>query len=109
VEIPPADPAWHDIAREWYESLAISGQSTYYEPSDWRTARYVAQAMSVNLKADRFSAQLFASVMGAMTELLTTEGARRRSRVELQRVKASPNDVPSPKVIAMDAYRQAAS
>jgi hypothetical protein len=87
------DPAWHPIAVEWFESLASSGQSRFYEPSDWATARYVAHAMSVNLNSGaRLSGQLFASVMSAMVELLTTEGARRRARVELEKVepKAPP-------------------
>jgi hypothetical protein len=91
---PAADPGWHDLAQEWYQSLARSGQAVYYQPSDWATARYVAEAMSRNLGNSRFSAQLFAAVMGAMTELLTTEGARRRVRIELERAahNADPDE-----------------
>lgn len=92
-EIPPttltADPEWHSIAAEWFKSLAASGQSQFYEASDWATARYVAEAMSRNLSSgERFSAVLFAAVMSGMTELLTTEGSRRRARLELEREKA---------------------
>lgn len=103
VEAPPADEEWHPIARSWYESLAESGQSQFYEPSDWAHARYVAEAMSVNLSASRFSAQLFASVLSGMTELLTTEGARRRARVEIARELGDESDAP---VTAMDDYRK---
>lgn len=85
VPEPDEDPAWHPIALEWYRSLSKSGQSKFYEPSDWQVARYVAQAMSVNLTAGRFSAQLFAAVLSAMTNLLATEGDRRRLRLELER------------------------
>ena len=105
--IPEPHEDWHPIALDWYESLADSGQSQYYEASDWATAVYVAEAMSRNLSAGKFSAQLFQSVHSAMTELLTTEGARRRARIELERHN---NEVVTedPKVALMDAYRQAA-
>lgn len=86
VVAPEPDDAWHPIALRWYESLADSGQARYYEPSDWATACYLAEAMSRNLFAgQRFSAQLFAAVMSGMSNLLVTEGDRRRVRMELER------------------------
>lgn len=105
VECPPADESWHEIARDWYGSLATSGQAVFYQPSDWATARYVAEAMSRGLQASRFSAQLFAAVSSAMTELLTTEGARRRARLEIQRGR-SGEEKPA-EVTALDDYRAA--
>ena len=105
--MPEADPDWHPIAIQWYEALPDSGQSQYYEQSDWAVAVYVAEAMSRNLKAGKFSAQLFQSVMSAMTDLLTTEGSRRRARIELERLGNEPAPA-DPKVALMDAYRQAA-
>lgn len=86
VEVPPANPAWHPIALGWYESLKTSGQAQFYEPSDWWAAQYVADAMSRNLKQrQKFSSVLFAAVMSGMTDLLTTEAARRRVRLEIER------------------------
>lgn len=108
VPVPEADPRWHSIARQWYESLAESGQSRYYEPSDWWTAQYLAEAMSRNLDSDRFSAQLFAAVMAGATELMTTEGARRRLRLELQRPQpdeAPGEDEGGARVTRLDEYR----
>lgn len=105
VAVPAGDPDWHPIARDWYASLAVSGQSVFYEPSDWQTARFVAESMHRNLSAARFSAQQFAATMAAMTELLTTEGARRRARVELEREQGEA--VLPASVVAMDAYRDA--
>lgn len=108
TEMIPANPEWHDVARQWYESLAESGQSEFYEASDWATAHYVAEAMSRNLLQGRFSAQLFAAVMSGMTELLTTEGARRRARIELERAKDDGDSETSAKVAQMNEYRKAA-
>lgn len=106
AQCPPADESWHQIARDWYDSLARSGQAVFYEPSDWATARYVAEAMSRGLSSSRFSAQLFAAVSSAMTELLTTEGARRRARLEIERGKPGEKEKPAG-VTALDDYRSA--
>lgn len=106
-DIPDAHDGWHPIAHDWFESLKVSGQAQYYEASDWATAVYVAEAMSRNLASGKFSAQLFQSVSSAMTELLTTEGARRRARVELQREMADERPA-DPAVALMEDYRKAA-
>jgi len=105
VVAPPAEPHWHSLAVDWYESLAKSGQSAFYEPSDWATARYVAEAMSRNLENSRFSAQLFAAVMAASTTLLVTEGDRRRLRVELERAAAAVDADEEAAVAELDEWR----
>lgn len=103
VTVPAPNPDWHPIALGWYRSLISSGQSRWYEPSDWWTAVYLAEAMSANLTdGGRMSAQMFASVMSGMTELLTTEGARRRARIELQRAVPAVDAG----VAALDDYRK---
>lgn len=90
---PEPEPDWHPIARRWYESLVNSGQSFFFEPSDWAQAAYVAEAMSRNLnQGQRLSGQLFASVISAASDLLTTEGSRRRLRIELSKAEASEVD-----------------
>lgn len=92
VPVPEPDGAWHQIAQDWFRSLGASGQSAFYEPSDWQTARYVAEAMSRNLESGKFSAMLFSSVMSAMSSLLATEGDRRRLRIELERAAVEDAD-----------------
>jgi hypothetical protein len=82
----------HPIARRWYRSLKESGQAALYEPSDWAAAVLVAEAMTRLLASARLSAVGFAAVWSAMGELLTTEGARRRARVELERGEESDGD-----------------
>ncbi|MEU1214302.1 hypothetical protein ABZ424_18135 [Streptomyces sp. NPDC005790] len=103
-QVPEADPNWHPIAIEWFESLFDSGQSFFYERSDIAQARYVAEAMSRNLsQGQRISGQLFASVISAAGELLTTEGARRRLNVEL--TKSGPDDIDTGLDELLDSYR----
>lgn len=102
--VPSPDPEWHSIALDWFNSLKDSGQAQFYEASDWASARYVAEAMSRNLnQGQKFSSMLFSAVMAGMTELLTTEGARRRARVELERA-AEPEKPAS--VSIMEDYRR---
>lgn len=104
VAIPKANTRWHPIARDWFTSLSESGQSQFYEPSDWQAARYVAEAMSRNLKqTTRFSAVMFAAVWSAMGDLLSTEAARRRVRMEIER--GAVDEAPAG-VTAISDYRR---
>jgi hypothetical protein len=87
VEVPAADDAWHPLARDWYVSLSASGQKSLLEPSDWAQARVWAHLLSVELFKDKPSAMMVAAWASGAAELLTTEGARRRLRIELERAK----------------------
>ena len=99
---PPACPAsLHPLARSWYKSLSDSGQSKFYEPSDWQDARVLATILSKALAFGRGSAQQFNIWQTGATQLLTTEGARRRMRMEIERGK------PEAPVSDMEAYRRA--
>ena len=102
VGIPLGDPTWHPVALGWFDSLFVSGQSRFYEQSDVAKARYVAQAMSKNLTQGNFSSVLFAAVISAASELLDTEGSRRKLRLELQRTEETPV-----KPIDITGYRKA--
>lgn len=104
VPVPDPDESWHPIARRWYVALGESGQSRFYEPSDWAAAQYAAEAMSRNLSDGRFSAQLFTGIWSAMNDLLTTEGDRRRVRMELQRPTGGEGNEG---VTVLDDYRAA--
>src|SRR5690606_31091150 len=85
VLVPEPNPEWHPVAVEWYTSLAASGQSQFFEPSDWASAYYVAVTMSINLQAGRFSSELFKAVWSAVTDRPASAGCRRRERLETER------------------------
>ncbi|WP_327073318.1 hypothetical protein OG196_15120 [Kitasatospora purpeofusca] len=106
--VPRVSGDWHPIAARWFRSLKESGQAQFYEASDWSTAYYIAEAMSRNLEQGKFSAQLFQSVLSGMTDLLTTEGARRRARVELERLEQGEDPREAAHLVLMEQYRQAA-
>lgn len=105
VSIPATDAEWHPAAARWYESLAASGQARWFEPSDWAQAWVWAEFLSRALyQGERPSSQLIAAWSAGATELLTTEGARRRLRIELARAGAVDEDAESA-VTALDEYR----
>ncbi|MFF8829322.1 hypothetical protein [Streptomyces sp. NPDC015131] len=88
-DLPEPEDSWHEIATDWYLSLRESGQAAFYQPSDWATARYAAELMSRLLNTDRApNGQLVAALNSVMSALLTTEGDRRRARIELERKPA---------------------
>lgn len=106
VVTPDPSPEWHPAARGWFDSLAASGQSAFYEPSDWWEAYFIAEAMSRNLnQGAKFSAVLFSSIVSAMGELLTSEGSRRRVRLELERSGVGDEDEDA-SVSELNAYRK---
>ncbi|MCK2144897.1 hypothetical protein MWG58_29070 [Streptomyces sp. WAC00276] len=106
-DLPDPDPLWHPIATDWYLSLQESGQAAFYQPSDWAMARYAAELMSRGLAADKPpNGQYVAALNSVMASLLTTEGDRRRARIELERKKTGPTLAP---VKPLDAYRDLAS
>ncbi|MEV0556221.1 hypothetical protein AB0I27_22565 [Streptomyces sp. NPDC050597] len=106
-DLPDADPLWHPIAVDWYLSLRESGQAAFYQPSDWAVARYAADLMSKVLLSERGpNGQLVAALNSVMSSLLTTEGDRRRARMELERQKPAGPKLAS--VSPLDSYRDIA-
>jgi len=103
-DLPEPDGSWHPVATEWYLSLRESGQAVFYQPSDWAMARYAAELMSRGLMEDRPpNGQYVAALNSVMASLLTTEGDRRRARIELER-KPTVKSVPA-SVTAIADYR----
>lgn len=117
---PSADPEWHPVARQWFESLVGSGQSRFYEPSDWAAAVVLAESISREFKPQPFTvgkgddahfemvemapkgASLAAWLKG-MAALMVTEGERRRAGLELQRGPVGVEEVGD--VSELDEYR----
>ena len=81
IPIPDADPDWKPLAQSWFRSLKLSGQSDFYEASDWATAVAAASAYDIFLRTHN------ASILGSFVRLSERLGAtitdRKRSRIEL--------------------------
>ena len=79
--IPEANPRWLPQARSWYNSLALSGQSDFYEASDWATAIIAAQSFDTFLRT--CNASVLASFVRLSERLCATVTDRKRSGIEL--------------------------
>lgn len=79
--IPEASQRWHATARSWYNSLKLSGQSSFFEPSDWATAVAAAEMYDRFLRTD--NASILAQFVRLTERLGCTELDRKRGRIEL--------------------------
>jgi hypothetical protein len=111
VRIPRADPNWHPIAKMLYKSLKESGQSDWYQNSDWAFAYSLCEDLSEykNPNVDRNgvlytkrSGQMLQTIYSAMERLLVAEGDRRRVRIELHEPEP---EVESAAVLAIADYK----
>lgn len=106
VEALEPDPDWHPVAVQWFRSLAVSGQSAFYESSDWASAFVLAESMSRELHPQPVidkdggvtmvrmppKAASVSAWLKGMTALLATEGDRRRAALELVRPTVDEED-----------------
>lgn len=90
---PPAeDRGWHVSAKRWFRSLKQSGQAVFYEQSDWAYAQLAADLLSSEMKREKPRAVMISQILSMMDNLLTSEGARRRVRIELIRAEQNQDD-----------------
>lgn len=80
----------HPFIVDFYQSLIDSAQSRFYEPSDWQYARWLCFAMNDYISGGKPSAVMFQSINSALSDLLITEGERRRVRLEIERGQNTP-------------------
>lgn len=103
VEVPEVRGGVDPLAASLVEALAASAQSRFFEPSDWWLASLMVEAVD-DYMGGRRSATKLAEIRALATELMMSEGQRRRLRLEIDR---EPADVgPSEGVTALDEYRK---
>lgn len=100
LEQPECREDLHPRAAGWYRSLASSGQARFYTDSDWQVALICAEAIDLFMKTGR--ATLLAEIRSLQSQLLATEGERRRVKLELERSKSEE----SGDVSELDEYRR---
>lgn len=103
VKPPAEDKDWHIAAKRWFRALKKSGQSQFYEPSDWAFAQWACDLMTKEMSREDPRAAMIGELTSMMDNLLTSEGARRRLRVELQRGEDSSDG--DADVVVMSMYK----
>jgi hypothetical protein len=115
VEIPQPDPNWEPLTELTFRSFMSSGQVIWMEPSDWATLYVLCETLDRWLKPQDvkvgqtgsmgqesgggdieyiFEKKIVAmpggvlsSILKGLSELMATEGSRRKLRIELERNK----------------------
>jgi hypothetical protein len=105
VAIPRSSTRWAAQARRWYRALATSGQSQFFEPSDWAYAQLLADLLTDELDG-KPRATMVNAILASMSKLGTTESDRRRMRIEVER--ADDDDAEDDDVAILDQYRRVA-
>lgn len=102
-------PNAHPMVKDLYESMKISGQARYLEPSDWQYARVTFHFLNKLLKTRKGppSAMMLATVNQMMTSLLLTEGDRRRVRIEVERSQLGDDGEDAKVIPISQVYRDA--
>lgn len=103
VEVPELREGLHPLAAEVVDTLAGSAQSRFFEPSDWWLAKLLAEAVD-DYMAGRRSATKLAEIRALATELMMSEGQRRRLRLEIDRDAGGSDE--DAQVTAIDEYRR---
>jgi hypothetical protein len=94
VEVPQlglVDP--HPIISQLWSGMVASAQARYFEPTDWAFARLTLHFADAQVKAGRVNGQVLATVHSMLSDLLVTEGSRRKVRVEVEREAVKDNVV----------------
>lgn len=92
VTAPAEDRTWHVSAKRWFRSLKKSGQAIFYEPSDWAYAQVCGDLLSMEMQREKPRSVMISQILSMMDNLLTSEGARRRARIELMRAEQDQDD-----------------
>jgi hypothetical protein len=112
THIPEPDPDWHPIATRIWNGLVNSGQSDFFQDSDWAFLFSVCEDLSAYKKPlitkdgveyHKRSGQMLQTIYSALERLLVTEGDRRRARIELT---APEPEGPEASVTAINSYRE---
>jgi hypothetical protein len=101
VTIPNAPRDWHPIARRMWDSLKTSGQTEFFQDSDWAFAYSLCDDLSVYKKPHvtrdgeeyiKRSPEMLKAILGGLERLMFTEVDRRKVRIELHEPEPEQDD-----------------
>jgi len=81
IPIPEASPRWRPTVQSWFRALSLSGQSEFFEASDWATAVAAAEGYDIFLRT--YNASVYAQFLRLSERLGCTFVDRARARIEL--------------------------
>ena len=105
----PADKSWLPSIQAIWTSLGDSGQSVFYEASDWAEAWLVCETLDIAYttpgnQTGQLSAALITTALNMLGNFGTTEADRRRLKMEL--IKPDADGAEDAVVVQMNEYKQ---
>lgn len=90
IPIPGANPKWKPEAQSWFRALKLSGQSEFFEASDWATAVAAAGAYDIFLRT--YNGNILTQFNRMSERLGCTVIDRKKSRIELAEPEPTDED-----------------
>jgi hypothetical protein len=81
IPIPDADERWLPEVQSWFRSFKLSGQSSFFEASDWSTLVAAARAYDMSIRTG--SPGWFGNFVRLSERLGATIGDRKRIKMDL--------------------------
>lgn len=91
--IPDPNPGWCEVANGLWESAQTSGQSDFYQDSDWWTLYFACDQITYMYEQGKRSPEFLKGIISMLANLMFTEADRRRARIELTDNTEDPEDV----------------
>lgn len=92
VTIPGMNSRWCPAAKRIWKSFKESEQSKFFQSTDWAWLHWQCDLITKAMEASKPPAQLIAGINAELSNLLVSEGARRRLQLELHRPADEIND-----------------
>jgi hypothetical protein len=89
IPIPDVDSNWLPEVQSWFRSFKLSGQSQFFEASDWSTAVAAARAYDMSIRTQ--SPGWFGNFVRLAERLGATVGDRNRAHIQLDEI-GEPQD-----------------
>ncbi|MCQ9385127.1 phage terminase small subunit [Brevibacterium moorei] len=102
VKWPQVKKEWTDTAKELYRGKKASGDAEYMQQSDIARLRFLCDNVTFYERQGIRSAMMLANLQSEMSNLMFSEGDRRRARIELSKVDTSKEDA---QVVALRGYK----
>lgn len=88
---PPLGVEVHELASDWYESLAGSPESRFFTPAVWQRARIAALMLSRLILSSKPSSMWYAAIQSDWRSLLVDPAEQRRLQIEVQEAVEDPD------------------
>ena len=85
ITIPRMNGQWHPVAKMLWKAVKESGQTKFYQSSDWAMLYSLCDDISYAKQQKKRPAQLIQTIYSELGNLLVSEGSRRRVQIELYR------------------------